>query len=71
MKLEKELDERIFKILGRAVTKEDLDELYCQDLEILNKIEMSLDNPITSFAQIIAARKIQKVWRGKLARNRF
>ena len=67
--LEKDMDDRIFKILGRAVTKQDLDELYYQDLEALNKIQAGLDNPITSLAQIMAARKLQKVWRGKLARN--
>lgn len=39
-------------------------------MEILNQIESSLDNKIESYKQIIAAMKVQKVWRGKLARNK-
>jgi hypothetical protein len=66
---EAELDKEIESILGRAVTQADLDDLYLQDMKLLNQIEAGLNNKIGTYKQIIAAIKLQKVWRGKLARN--
>ena len=66
---EAELDKEIESILGRALTQADLDDLYLQDMKLLNQIEAGLNNKIGTYKQIIAAIKLQKVWRGKLARN--
>jgi hypothetical protein len=66
---EAELDKEIESILGRAVTQADLDDLYLQDMKLLNQIKAGLNNKIGTYKQIIAAIKLQKVWRGKLARN--
>ena len=38
-------------------------------MKLLNLIEAGLNNKIGTYKQIIAAIKLQKVWRGKLARN--
>ncbi len=67
---EKQLDREVESILGRAVTQADLDALYLQDMKLLNQIEAGLDNKIGTYRQIIAAMKLQKVWRGKLARTK-
>ena len=65
-----DLDKEVEGILGRAVTQADLDDLYAQDMKILAQIEAGFENKIESYKQIIAAMKLQKVWRGKLARNK-
>lgn len=56
--LEKKLDKEIEAILGRACTQADLDDLYRQDLALLNQIDCGLNNKIGEFKQIIAAMKL-------------
>jgi hypothetical protein len=55
------------RILGRAVTMQDLELLYQQDLKLLNQIEAGLNNKIDSFKQVIGAIWIQKAFRRVLA----
>ena len=69
--MEKKLDSEIESILGRACTQADLDALYMQDLALLNQIDCSLNNKIQEFKTIIAAMKLQKAWRGKIARKKY
>ena len=69
--MEKKLDKEIESILGRACTQADLDALYMQDLALLNQIDCSLNNKIQEFKTIIAAMKLQKAWRGKIARKKY
>jgi hypothetical protein len=38
-------------------------------MALLNQIEAGMNNKIGEFKQIIAALKLQKVWRGKVARK--
>jgi hypothetical protein len=42
-----------------------------QDLALLNQIDCSLNNKIQEFKTIIAAMKLQKAWRGKIARKKY
>ena len=67
---EKKLDAELEKILGRAVTMEDLEALYQQDLKLLGQLEAGLDNKIGSLREIIMARYVQKAWRGYVARKK-
>jgi hypothetical protein len=67
---EAKLDKEIEKILGRAVTMEDLELLYQQDLKLLNQIEAGLNNKIVHFKSIIAAIHIQRHFRAVLAKKR-
>jgi len=69
--MEKKLDSEIESILGRACTQADLDALYMQDLALLNQIDCSLNNKIQEFKTIIAAIKLQKAWRCKIARKKY
>ena len=68
--MEAKLDKELERILGRAVTMDDLDALYQQDLKLLNQIEAGLSNKIGHFKQIIAALYVQKAWRGFVARKK-
>ena len=63
------LDKELEKILGRAVTMEDLEALYQMDLKLLGQIEAGLNNKIGSMREIIMARYVQKAWRGFVARK--
>ena len=56
--------------MGRAVTMEDLEALYLQDLKLLGAIEAGIGNKIGSLREIIMARYVQKAWRGAVARKR-
>ena len=67
---EKKLDKELEAILGRAVTMEDLEALYQQDLKLLGMIEAGIGNKIGSLREIIMARYVQKAWRGYVARKR-
>ena len=66
---ESQLDKELEAILGRAVTMEDLEALYLQDLKLLGVIEAGLENKIGKFRQLLAARYVQKAWRGYVARK--
>lgn len=67
---EKKLDRELEAILGRAITMDDLEALYQQDLKLLGQLEAGLDNKIGSMREIIMARYVQKAWRGYMARKR-
>lgn len=67
---EAKLDKELEAILGRAVTMEDLEALYQQDLRLLGQIEAGIGNKIGSLREIIMARYVQKAWRGYVARKR-
>ena len=67
---EAKLDKELEAILGRAVTMEDLEALYLQDLKLLGSIEAGIGNKIGSMREIIMARYVQKAWRGFCARKR-
>lgn len=56
--------------MGRAVTMDDLELLYQQDLKLLNSIEAGLNNKIQSFKEIIATIWIQRHFRGIVARRK-
>ena len=55
---EKKLDKELEAILGRAVTDEDLEALYQQDLKLLGMIEAGIGNKIGSMREIIMARYV-------------
>lgn len=67
---EAKLDKELEAILGRAITMEDLEALYQQDLKLLGAIEAGIGNKIGSMREIIMARYVQKAWRGFVARKR-
>lgn len=65
------LDIEIEEKLGYAVGMNELWALYETDMKLLNQIRASMNNKINSFAQLAAAFKVQRRWRGFVARKKF
>ena len=68
---EANLDIEIEKILGYKVSQDDLWALYETDMKLLNQIRASMNNKINSFAALAGALKVQRRWRGFVARKKF